>query len=410
MTDSAILTATLPPTTQINGLRLLELAHPDNGHVVLFWPELCELWQCAPGTARRHLGLLHQAGVVHYSTNGDGCAYITFRHLSRVGARNPSKISTENARGRAVQTADEAAEQPFDARGISESARGISENARGRAESVEKIDVSSHAHAGAQLVGWLVGSIDQSDPEPTNQPAAAPEPAPTEPVATPPTVEAAVAAAGLLRVRMRGDQAKAIAANVPLPIIREAVGAWWTGRKAVGGQYENQPGLVVTWLREWHRTGATPWPDPPASWEHDPLCELMRTPAEKDARAAAEQAARDAMIAADEEWASSPPAAAAPPLPPKPKPQPGTAEAYWAQLQADFALHQPAGGVDGILRDSRVIDYTDGAFTVALADGERVDWAEKKLRNQVKRRLAVIMGRHDIDVTFRAATAAEEQS
>lgn len=95
-----------------------------------------------------------------------------------------------------------------------------------------------------------------------------------------------------------------------------------------------------------------------------------------------------------------------PSTPSKPKPEPGTPAAWWAQLQSDFALHQPVGAVDSILQDSWVIDYTDGRFTIGIADAFRLDWVEKKLRNQVKRRLAVIMGQPTVDVTFRATAPA----
>ncbi len=95
--------------------------------------------------------------------------------------------------------------------------------------------------------------------------------------------------------------------------------------------------------------------------------------------------------------------------PSKPKPEPGTPAAYWSQLVADFALHQPVGAVDSVLQDSWVIDYADGVFTIGIADGFRLDWVEKKLRNQVKRRLAVIMRLATVDVTFRVEANAEVQ-
>ena len=412
MSDSIILASSAPNSTKLRGLELLDCAHPDNGHIAMAWGDLCDLWQCATGTARRHLGNLHEAGLIHYSSNGDGVVYVTFKHLSPAhqrtnGARGRAESENaraETARGRAeseivraVEPAAEPAEQPFDARGRAETARPRTESEIVRAETVENFDDSSHACAGAQLVGWLVGSTDQSDPEPTNQPAA-PQTAPLPSVA-PPSVEAAVAMAGLLRVRMKGDQATAIAANVPLPIIREAVGAWWCNRKAAGGQFKDYPGIVVTWLREWYRTQATPWPEPPAAWEREPLYEMMMTPAEKDARAAL-----DRELELEYEPDPEPEEPRRRPLgyaDPEPEPEPGTPEAFWQQLKADFALHQPVGSVDGVLQASRVMGYEEGRFVIGITDAFRLDWAEKKLRNQVKRRLAVIMGLPTVDVTFR---------
>lgn len=410
MSDSIILASSAPNSTKLRGLELLDRAHPENGHIALAWEDLCDLWHCATGTARRHLGGLHEAGLIHYSSNGDGVVYVTFKHLSPAhqrpnGARGRAEMDhprAETARPRAemdhpraVEPAAEPAEQPFDARGRAETARGRAEMDHGRAETVENFDDSSHVCAPAQLVGWLVGSTDQSDPEPTNQPAAAQTTTPA--TVAPPSVEAAVAMAGLLRVRMKGDQATAIAANVPLPIIREAVGAWWCNRKAAGGQFKDHPGIVVTWLREWYRTQATPWPEPPAAWEREPLFEMMMTPAEKDARAALERELERA-------YESDPDPEPARPHPlghAEPEPEPGTPEAFWRQLKADFALHQPVGGVDDTLRTSRVLSYEDGKFVIGVADSFRLDWAEKKMRNQVRRRLAVIMGLPTVDVTFR---------
>jgi hypothetical protein len=84
----------------------------------------------------------------------------------------------------------------------------------------------------------------------------------------------------------------------------------------------------------------------------------------------------------------------------RPKAAPGTPEATWQQLQSDFALHQPVGSADSIIQDAWVIAYDDGLFTIGIADAFRLDWVEKKLRNQIKRRLAVIMRRNDADVHF----------
>ena len=77
------------------------------------------------------------------------------------------------------------------------------------------------------------------------------------------------------------------------------------------------------------------------------------------------------------------------------------ATAIWRQLQSDFALHQPAGSIDSVIQDSWVIAYEDGEFIIGIADAFRLDWVEKKLRNQIKRRLAVIMRRSTVDVKFR---------
>ena len=100
----------------------------------------------------------------------------------------------------------------------------------------------------------------------------------------------------------------------------------------------------------------------------------------------------------DEPLSASPPHS--PLRAPRPKAAPGTPEAIWQQLQSDFALHQPVGSIDSVIQDAWVIAYDDGLFTIGITDAFRLDWVEKKLRNQIKRRLAVIMGRNDADVHF----------
>lgn len=72
--------ADLPPETRTTALRLLRLAHPENGHVAITKQDACELaggvvWK----TVQRQLGQLSKAHLVHYSTNGDGFIYCTFK-------------------------------------------------------------------------------------------------------------------------------------------------------------------------------------------------------------------------------------------------------------------------------------------------------------------------------------------
>ena len=387
------------PTAKIRALTLLELAHPDNGHVTLEWGELTDLWNCSKGTVRRQLGAIHEAGLIHYSSNGDGVVYVTFKHLSRAHARNSAKISRESARPRAENALPEAtppAAADDAARAHARNSAKISrESARPRAENALPEANYSHGCADAGLVGWLDGSTIQTDPSPSNQPADPQPPTPTAPPAEAPaealTDEQTTAFALLSEIRMRPDKAMQIARTVPLPLIRDAVGAWWSNRKSAGGKLHEQPGVVVAHLLN----GRTLLPLPPDSWPQDPLYQRHRTRAERDADAAAGWRSAEVELEPD--------APAAQPLAPlRPKPEPGTPAAFWCQLQADFALHQPAGSIDSTLQNSWVIAYADGVFTIGIGDAFRLDWVERKLRNQVRRRLAVIMGRPDVDVHFQA--------
>ncbi|MFZ1755418.1 MAG: hypothetical protein WAU10_16840, partial [Caldilineaceae bacterium] len=62
----AIRAAALPSKTERNAMRLLPLAHPDSGHVAISWAALASLWECGEAVARRHLGYLRRAGLIHY--------------------------------------------------------------------------------------------------------------------------------------------------------------------------------------------------------------------------------------------------------------------------------------------------------------------------------------------------------
>ena len=135
--------SSLGKTAKVNALLLLDLAHADNGHVMITWDELAALWGVAVPTSRRHLGDLQTANVLHYSTNGDRqTIYINFKAWvrARVDARNSSPESTKNARGsdenrawaRGAETEPEADDQKtrVDARNSSPES---TKNARGRA-------------------------------------------------------------------------------------------------------------------------------------------------------------------------------------------------------------------------------------------------------------------------------------
>ena len=382
MSADIILRSGLPATSKLHCLALFDLAHPDNGHVAVGWDELSALWDCAHGSVRRHLGAMHQAGVIHYSSNGDGIVYITFRHiaLARAHARKDAKNSTESARGRAEsdhpRAADPATDDGHDdgARAHDrKDAKNSTENARGRAESDRPRAFPSYADADAGLVGWL-GSTTTTDPEPTNQPAD-PQLQPQ-----PLTDEQALAFALLMEVRMRADKAAQIAASVPFEQIRDAIGAWWCGRKSAGGVYQNSPGIVVAALVD--RT--TVLPPAPAPWQRDELFLRYRTRSERDAAAAQEIAAQQMPDEPDDHRALLPPL-----------PEPGSPAAIWSQLKSDFALSHP----DRLIADSWFVADLGESFVIGVADGARLDWADKKLRPQIKRKLAVLTGR-TVDVVF----------
>jgi len=71
----------------------------------------------------------------------------------------------------------------------------------------------------------------------------------------------------------------------------------------------------------------------------------------------------------------------------------------WRQLQSELAIEQ-GGGFDRWVHDTWVIAYEDGEFLIGLPDAFRFDWIQTRLRTQIKRKLAVIMGRASVNVKF----------
>ncbi len=78
-------------------------------------------------------------------------------------------------------------------------------------------------------------------------------------------------------------------------------------------------------------------------------------------------------------------------------------QAVWQQVLNEFALELPSNQLETWIQASQVLAYEDGHFTVGLPNGRYLDWAEDRLRPQIKRKLASIMRRSSIDVSFRVA-------
>jgi chromosomal replication initiator protein len=79
--------------------------------------------------------------------------------------------------------------------------------------------------------------------------------------------------------------------------------------------------------------------------------------------------------------------------------------AVWRQLQSELAIEQ-GGTFDRWVHDTWVIAYEDGEFLIGLPDAYRYDWIVNRLSRQIKRKLAVIVGRATIDVKFRVQPRA----
>lgn len=80
--------------------------------------------------------------------------------------------------------------------------------------------------------------------------------------------------------------------------------------------------------------------------------------------------------------------------------------AVWQQLLSEFALEMPSNQLDAWIQASQVLHYEDGHFIVGLPNAYYLDWAQDRLRPHIKRKLASIMQRNSIDITFRVVTTS----
>jgi chromosomal replication initiator protein len=78
--------------------------------------------------------------------------------------------------------------------------------------------------------------------------------------------------------------------------------------------------------------------------------------------------------------------------------------AVWQQLLGEFALEMPSNQLDAWIQASQVLHYEDGHFIVGLPNAYYLDWAQDRLRPHIKRKLASIMRRNSIDISFRVVT------
>lgn len=78
----------------------------------------------------------------------------------------------------------------------------------------------------------------------------------------------------------------------------------------------------------------------------------------------------------------------------------------WQQLLSEFAMEMPSNQLDVCIQASQLLHYEDGHFYVGLPNAYYLDWVQARLRFSIKRKLASIMRRSSIDVSFRVTPAA----
>lgn len=54
------------------------------------------------------------------------------------------------------------------------------------------------------------------------------------------------------------NTAKSLAKQYPFDLLRRAVGHWYTNRKSQGGQFNEKPGIVLSWLEDIDNTAIPP--------------------------------------------------------------------------------------------------------------------------------------------------------
>ena len=256
--------ADIPHATRTNALRLLRHAHPDNGHVAITWSDACAVCEVSQGTLRRQLGQMAAAHLVHYSSNGDGYVYCTFKAWIR---REPSKNSTVDARGRAgtVEKFDsaEATPEKHDAADAREPSKNSTVDARGRAADARSLTRTR--------TGDLEGRKEGRNIDPTNF-------LPSFPAPSRPEAERSLKLLRDPRVNLWVRHANRLAGLFPFEYVRDHVAAWYMNRKSAGGTLEESPGAVYVWLTEPSKAVRNGYD--PAEWRKTDLYKDHCTPEE----------------------------------------------------------------------------------------------------------------------------------
>jgi hypothetical protein len=263
-----IANAELSKTTKANALALLTLAHEDTGHAMLTWEALADLFGANPGTSRRHLGELHKAGIIHYSTNGDGIVYVNFKAWIR-GMHSDVTKSAKNVQKNREKDAEILHNNRADDSGDPEGMHNLRGNnaknvQKNREKDAEKARILTRASAPD-----LEGRKEYTPNDPSDLPSF-PPPATRQ--------EAQRSVRLLLAVKMAPKHANELAGLVAFTVIRDHVAAWWMNRKSVGGPLYDGPGIVYRWLTDPH--GAAPNAYVEADWRRQELYKQHRTPDE----------------------------------------------------------------------------------------------------------------------------------
>jgi hypothetical protein len=362
----------LPPASKANALALLAMAHHDNGHLAIDWQDLAAAFgHISRSRSRRHLGLMQEANLIHYSSNGDGVVYINFKAWLRISARGRAENDHSEVEKRAPTRDPESTTDDAARVGARKTTTPRAENDHPTRE-----NGSLPIRAPARSDCLIDRSSDQ--PDEINQSIT---PATTGPQRTPRLPWEAPLSYRFLtdpRVAMRRRDAERLSTAHPFHHIRDAVAHWLSNRKAAGGRFEDYPGIVVYWL---DNSDETVIPVMSEEFQRSDLYRDYRTPQE----IAEEQ--EQGQKAAPEPITPRPPAA------PAPAPEPGTPEHVWWQVRGEIELEQ-GGAFARWLDATRVLahDQAANAFTVTCRPHAH-DWLNHRLARQIARKLTIITGR-----------------
>jgi len=258
----------LTKTTKANALALLTMAHADTGQAILTWEALAALFDANKGTSRRHLGELHKAGIIHYSTNGDGIVYVNFkawvRSLHADVTKSAKNVQNFREKDAEILHTDDTGQQA-DAQGTQLSRGKSAKNVQNfREKDAEKARLLTRTSA-PDLTDRLTDHLD-----PTSNVS--------QSVTAPAQDERRLTETLLRDIRIPGRDAARIALAHPYSRVRDAVASWWMNRKSAGGKLENSPGIVLYWLNNWPDKPPNHYDD--AAWRQEELYLRHRTPEE----------------------------------------------------------------------------------------------------------------------------------
>ena len=362
-------TANLPAATYRTARRLLDVADQRTGAARLSHERMREIVGTdADATVRRHLVELQGAGIIAYRRNSD--VQIWFAdweafNLAKEGDQHGSAVISGDQHTRKLISSDQYTRESEHSSVISSDqyTRKVISIRANRAHT----DHLPHTHASAP-------DLDGRKEDPITDQIHPSIPADPEPQ----TDEASVALRLLLAAKVTKAEATPLAQTVSFERVRECVGSWWLNRKKVGGKLENDPGIVVHWLK----TGKPCRDFDEREWQRSELYQAHRTPAE---------------LAADQSHAE-PPTLPPPVMAQSPPPAYLDTDPAWLAIAADeHAASELAGLV--------AVGAVDGVplYRLVAKDAARLSWLNQKMATRLRRLIASAVG-HPVLVEFIGAT------